>query len=263
MNIYDFDYAHFILFFGAFVRISAFMLVLPIFSNNAIPSLVKILLSFSLLVILFPSIQIGFANGVPRMDSLGDIFVLVAKELFVGLTVGFLAKLIFESIAFGFSYLGLQMGFGFSSLYDPNTEANTPVVSKFLMVIVSLLFITFDGHYMIILSISETFNVVPLGKVFIQKDIFSYVIETGSQLFLIAVKLGAPMALIIFLMNITFGVIARAVPQINVLILSFTINILVGFLVLIVMIPSLGTNVETIMGEMFMRVLGALRYLHA
>ncbi len=262
MNVYGLNVTESLLFFCGLVRVSAILAVFPIFSSSVVPPLVRVLFAFCLSTALFPAIK--STAGLAMNEYLSSnmlIAVLVIKEAVVGLTIGFMAKLIFDSISFGFAYMGMQMGFGFSNLYDPNTETQSPVVSNFVMVVVSLLFLAVDGHHLMIHAISETFTVLPLGVATFSKQLSLYVFDVGAHVFMIAVRIAAPIAVVIFLMNLGFGLIARAIPQINVLLISFTVNILVGLLVLFLVMPQLGSNVDSFFTLMFDRMSGVLVYL--
>ncbi len=263
MNIYGLDITETLLFFCGLVRVSAILVVFPIFSSNVVPPLVRILFAFCLSTALFPAIK--STSGVTASEYLNSNLLLVAlvmKEALVGVIVGFMAKVIFESISFGFAYMSMQMGFGFSNLYDPNIETSSPVVSNFVMVIVSLLFIAVDGHHLMINAIAETFTVLPLGVASFTKQLSLYVLDVGASVFVIAVRIAAPIAVVIFSINVGFGLIARAIPQVNVLLVSFTVNILVGILVLFLVMPQLGTSVGYFFQLMFEKMNGVLVHLN-
>jgi flagellar biosynthesis protein FliR len=213
-------------------------------------------------LIMFPFIESQSA-ALPRdvFNSTIGIFVIVFKEAMVGFVMGFVAKMFFEALSFAFTYIGMQMGFAMASAYDHHTEANTPIVGQFIMILATLLFLAFDGHHMLIRGMMESFHVVPVGTAAISKQMILYIMETGGQVFWIAVKLSAPMALVIFLINVGFGIIAKAVPQINVLVVSFTVNILAGFCVIVLTLPVLGVNVNEVFQIMFFRMFEVLKYM--
>ncbi|MEL4382740.1 flagellar biosynthetic protein FliR, partial [Shewanella algae] len=104
-----------------------------------------------------------------------------------------------------------------------------------------------NGHHVFFKALVQSYEVVPIGGLNFTKSLISYVLETSVQVFWIAARLSAPMALMIFLINCAFGIVAKAVPQINVFVVSFTINILAGFVVLSLSLPVFGTS----MGQVF------------
>jgi flagellar biosynthetic protein FliR len=202
------------------------------------------------------------ASGLFDPDSLTQIIMLAVKEAAVGLTLGFVAKTIFDSIAFAFTFAAMQMGFMFSSFYDPMLETQSPTISQLMMILASLLFLVFDGHHLMIKALADSFITVPLGQGQITKELSSYVIETGSQMFVIGLKLSAPIVAVLFVVNMAFGVVAKAVPQINVIMVSFTVNILVGIIVLGLCMPFFGTSIAGVTQEMITRFYGALGHFN-
>lgn len=249
-------------FFASLVRVSCLFLLLPFFGENTVPALVRIFLAFTVNLIVYP---IAVANGVSQVAILAQteigLLSLVLKEAIVGITIGFTAKVFFDGLAFAFSHIGSQMGFNMASVYDHYSETSVPVVSQMIMIFAMLLFLTLDGHHLFIKALVHSYQIVPLGEFVLTKVVVAHVLETSSQVFWIAVKLSAPMALIIFLVNCAFGIVAKAVPQINVLVVSFTVNILVGFLVISLTMPVFGTSVNEVFQMMIDRVMNLVGVL--
>jgi flagellar biosynthetic protein FliR len=263
LNVYLFNQFQILLFFSALVRVGCLLLVMPIFSDNVIPPTVKVLFSFSLTLILFPVIQAQAGVLSPTIfDSSIGIAMVVMREAIVGLIVGFVAKMFFDAISFGFSYMGMQMGFNMAASYDPHVETSTPVISQFILILCTLIFLSLDSHHVLLQAIAETFKVIPVGLGAASKLVVGYIFDAMTDVFWIAVRLAAPMASVIFLVNISFGIVSKAVPQINVMVVSFSVNILIGILVLFLTMPILGTNLIEVFQEMFLRTFGIMRFLH-
>lgn len=262
MGIYDFNDTQILLFFASFVRVSFLFMLLPIFGDNTIPVMVRLFLGFTVNLIVFP---VALASGSQMVTTLGTsdmgILMLTFKEAAVGLVMGFTAKLFFEGLNFAFGYMGMQMGFNMASVYDHHTEANTPVIAQLIMILATLLFLAMDGHQLFIKALVHSYSVIPVGEVVFSKSMATYVLQTGESVFWLAVKLSAPMALVIFLVNCAFGIISKAVPQINVLVVSFTVNILVGFLVISLTMPVFGTNMGEVFQLMMERMVNVMKYL--
>lgn len=259
---YGFSEAEIVPFFASLTRIVGLFLVLPIFGDANIPPLVKIFLSFTVNIAVFP---IAAASGLTQASALATsdlgIITLVLKELAVGLSMGFVAKLFFEGLTFAFGHVGNQMGFNMASVYDHHSEANVPVISQLIMIFATLLFLALNGHHVFLRALVQSYEVVPIGGIVFTKSLVGYVLETSTQVFWIAAKLSAPMALMIFLINCAFGVVAKAVPQINVFVVSFTVNILAGFLVLSLSMPMFGTNVSDVFKLMAERMTQFIGFL--
>ena len=262
MNLYGFNELQVIAFFASLVRVSTLLMLLPIFGDNAVPPMVKVFLSFTLNLVIFPVAQsLGLSNVAAMGTTDMGIVMLVFKEASVGLVIGFVGKCFFDGLSFAFGHMGNQMGFNMASSFDHSQEVNTPVISRMIMIIATLLFLALDGHHLFLKTLVQSFQLIPLGGITFSKAMVAYALDTGGQLFWIAAKLSAPMALMIFLINCAFGVVAKAVPQINVLVVSFSVNILAGFLVIALTLPVFGTSVGEVfqaMMDRMMHVIGLL-----
>ncbi len=246
-------------FFSSLVRVSAMFLLLPIFGDNVVPPLVRVFLAFTVNLIVYP---VAMANGgvsiAPYLDSEIGLAMLVLKESMVGIIIGFTAKIFFDGLNFAFAHLGNQMGFNMATVYDSQSETSVPVISQLIMILAMLIFLAADGHHLFIQALVQSYRVVPIGEFILSKTVALHVIETSSQVFLIAAKLSAPMALMIFLINCAFGIVSKAVPQINVLIVSFTVNILAGFLIITLTLPVFGSSVNEVFQVMIERVINLI-----
>ncbi len=261
MGFYGFNELEILHFFLSLVRVSCLFLLLPFFGDNNVPPLVKIFLAFTINLVVYPLSTVAGgmqALAVYAQSDLG-ILSLAFKEATVGLLLGFTAKLFFDGLAFAFGHMGMQMGFNMASVYDHHSESQVPVISQLIFILATLLFLGMNGHHLFLKALVDSFRLVPIGGLVFSTKIFLFVLETSSEVFWIAVKLSAPMALMIFLINCAFGIIAKAVPQINVLVVSFTVNILAGFTVILLTMPMLGTNVDEVFGLMMERVMSLMR----
>lgn len=252
---YGFAEAEIVPFFASLVRVGGLFLVVPFFGDNAIPPLVKVFLSVTINMVIFP---IAVARGLAQATELAStdlgIITLVLKEGAVGFCLGFIAKMFFEGLSFAFGHIGNQMGFNMAAAYDHHNEINTPVVSQMIMIFATLLFLAFNGHHLFLKALVQSYEVVPIGGFTISKSVIGYILDTSTQVFWIAAKLSAPMALMIFLINCAFGIVAKAVPQINVFVVSFAINILAGFVILSLSLPVFGTSVAEVFQHMAERM---------
>lgn len=262
MMLYDFNETQILLFFASLTRVIALFLLIPIFGDQNVPAIVRIFLAFTVNLIVFPvALAAGGAGVAPLLSSDVGLIVLVMKEVAVGVVMGFTARIFFDAMTFAFSHIGSQMGFSMASAYDHHSEAQTPVISHLIMILAMLLFLAMDGHHFFVRALVDSYGSVPVGGFVWKKAVALHVLETATDVFWIAVKLSAPMALVIFLINCAFGIVAKAVPQINVLVVSFTVNILAGFLVISLTLPVFGTSMAEVIQVMVERVESVMRIL--
>lgn len=262
MGLGGFNETEVLLFFASLCRVVALFLLLPIFGDQNVPGLVRIFLAFTVNIIVYPAATaMGTAALAPLLTSDMGILALVFKEVCVGVVMGFTARIFFDAMTFAFAHMGSQMGFSMASAYDHHTEANVPVISQLIMILAMLLFLAMNGHHFFVRSLVDSYSVVPVGGFVFKKAVLLHVLETASEVFWIAVKLSAPMALVIFLINCAFGIVAKAVPQINVLVVSFTVNILAGFLVISLTLPIFGSSMAEVVQVMVERVTSVMKVL--
>lgn len=262
MGLDGFTETEVLLFFASLSRVIGLFLLLPIFGDQNVPGLVRIFLAFTINIVVYPvAMSYGTASLIPLLGSDMGIVILVLKEAAVGVVMGFTARIFFDAMTFAFSHMGTQMGFSMASAYDHHSEANTPVISQLIMILAMLLFLATDGHHFFVRALVDSYGAVPVGGFVLKKSVALHILETSGQVFWIGVKLSAPMALVIFLINCAFGIVAKAVPQINVLVVSFTVNILAGFLVITLTLPVFGTSMAEVIQLMVERVESVMKVL--
>lgn len=262
MSLFNFNQAELLTFFAVLVRYSVLFSVLPLIGDHYVPSPVKILLSLAVSVALFPGL---IASGVVHPadaavwgDSLGGILGAIGTEVIFALVLGYTAKLAFEAIHFGGNLVGNFMGFGIASTYDPNMQSQTQVVAEIQAAIGFLLFLAIDGHHLMIRAALESYRIVGvgggIGGVTFSSLVNGAVVQrmagfTGDVIRL-GIEISAPIAIVLFALNVVFGILAKALPQLNILILSVTISAFVGLIMLFLTMPEFEGAASAIYGRM-------------
>lgn len=244
-NIYNFSQPEILAFVMVLIRMSSFIVSWPIFGTNNLPPQVKVLFALSIALLIFPTIdksQVMFDLDAYQM------MMLSIKEAFIGLSLGFLARTFLFSISMAGQIISVVMGLSGAQLFDPTTgEMGTPI-DRFQVLLVSLLFLAFNGHHVFLEGLVASFKLVPMSFDLINIIGFQSVGQIVQEVMEIGVKLSAPVLIAITVMNIMMAIIGRAVPQINVLITSLPVNILVGFMVMIFAMPMVLGQVEGLIG---------------
>lgn len=221
-------------YYWPFLRISALMLAAPIFSSNTITVRVRVLLAVLVAVLVAP---LAPASQAP--DPLSAIGVLMAlREVAIGLVMGFVMQLVFGAVVVAGHSVAMSMGLGFAMAVDPQNGVQVPVVSQLNVVLATLLFLAIDGHLMLIAAVAESFSLLPVAGSAPPLSLFSNVVVLGSQLFASALLLALPALTAILMINVAFGVITRAAPQLNIFAVGFPVTILAGFLFMLLALPS-------------------------
>ncbi len=228
MNNLPIDSALVINFMGVLFRIIGIFIWLPMLGDRQIPPTLKIAFAFMLTVMIYPLVSFQpLGENIPPLY----IVLMLLKESLIGLVLGFIAKVAFHGVLMAAQFVGYQMGFGMANLLDPSSGAQVSPLSQFKTVIATAIFITLNFHHVFIHSLQVSFHVIPLGELNPSPLLFKNLISFSAQIFIIGIKLAAPILTALVFTMFALGMIARTVPQVNVFVLSFPISFLVGFIV--------------------------------
>ena len=217
-----------------FLRISAMMLAAPIFSASYFNVRVRVILGLTIAVLIVPLLPA--TTAVDPLTPIG--LVLALREIAIGLVMGFVMQLVFGAVVVAGHSVAMSMGLGFAMSIDPQNGVQVPVVSQLNVVFSTLLFLAIDGHLMLLAAVVESFSVMPIGAASATDSIFASVVALGSQLFASALLLGLPTLTAILMINVAFGVITRAAPQLNIFAVGFPVTIIAGFLFMFLALPT-------------------------
>ena len=217
-----------------FLRISALLLAAPLFSAASIAVRVRVILALTVSVLIAPLLP-----SPPVVDLISGISVLLAlQEVLIGVAMGFVMQLVFGAVVVAGQAIAMSMGLGFAMSVDPQNGVQVPVVSQLNVVLATLIFLAIDGHLMLLSLLVESFTLLPVAGLINDTGLFSAVVALGSQLFANAVLLSLPTLTAILMINVAFGVITRAAPQLNIFAVGFPVTILVGFLFMLLSLPT-------------------------
>lgn len=239
MELIPFNVDQVIIFLLIFVRISTIIALLPVFGSWSIPLQLKIGLSLLLAVILFGSvISTGIETAIAFSPSL--FILLIIKEVMVGLAIGFVSSMLFTAVQFAGLLVDTEMGFGFVEMANPFTDEPVTVLGQLQVIIFTILFLLFNGHYFLILAIQKSFELVPLmGVNFSGDKMTAHIVTMISNIFILGLKFSAPVYVTLFLTELALGVIARTVPQMNIFFVGMPLKIIVGISATILALPML------------------------
>jgi flagellar biosynthetic protein FliR len=222
------------LFSAPFLRISAMMVVAPIFSAPGFNLRARVLLSVLIAALVAPSISLP-ANF--ELISLMGLVVAI-QEIGVGLMIGFILQLAFGAIVFGAQAMSMTMGLGFAMAVDPQNGVQVPVVAQLYVILGTLLFLAVDGHLALINAVARSYDFVPAGSVSMSPTSFSALISLGSIVFAGGILLALPVMTALLLINLAFGIITRTAPQLNIFAVGFPVTILAGLFIMFLVMPG-------------------------
>lgn len=212
-------------FFLIFIRIGALLFMAPIFGSPNVQNRVKVGLAFVLAFLLCPVISY---HGPGPIGSIWGLTVGLLGEIFIGIWIGFMIGLVFEAVRLSGQLVGFQMGFGVASIIDPVSGGQYSVIAQLKNIFAYLLFLSINGHHIVLRALAESFDVVPLLDFSFSSGLLDQIIRLTGSMFGIALKIGAPIIAISFFTSVALGLVARTVPQINVFIVGFPLKIAMG-----------------------------------
>ncbi|TAL63537.1 MAG: flagellar biosynthetic protein FliR [Legionella sp.] len=240
----DIEYQTIIRFFSQGIwpmaRISGLMLTVPVFSSDIVPARVKIFFILALTITCAPFVpeQLSFEHFS------GVYIVYIVQELFLGLLMGFVLQLVFQIFVLGGQIISMQAGLGFAVMVDPSSKASVPLISQFYLMMVSLMFLALNGHIAILDTLIESFSWLPIGQVTIKESILWSVINFSGWMFKEAVLISIPALLSLLIVSLSFGIMTRVAPQLNIFSLGFPLTLLMGILIIQVGLPTVGAEIS-------------------
>jgi flagellar biosynthetic protein FliR len=218
------------------MRVSGFIVTMPVIGSSSVPNQVKILLALSLTVILFPTV--GWQKLNVDFESL-NIVQYAIKEVFIGLTFGFLCRTFFMTIMMAGQIMSITIGISSAQLYNPMLEETVTPFDQFYSILATLFFLAINGHHLLINGIVSTFELIPIIEPSISLQGLGGVTAIVTTATTMAVQISAPILVSILMMNLAMALVGRAVPQINILMTSIPITTLTGLAVMFITMPVL------------------------
>lgn len=221
--------------FFAFVRINALLTFLPFFGDQPIPLRFRTALSAILAIVVIPTIS--KMHMPAEIRSISGALLLVFGEIIVGVTVGYLSKLCLDAVVAASTLVATQMGFGADKLFIPDYSGELDSFTALHRMIVLLLFLSLNLHYGFLVAILRCFDTVPLFKSRPSLNIVNIFVHSSGEIFQIAIQLSSPILVGILLSTTALGVLSRTVPQLNVFVISYGVNFVLGILVYLATLP--------------------------
>lgn len=223
-------------FFLIFLRVSAVIFTVPILGSKSVPATVKSGLSLALTFALFGTLWDG---ATPlQTDSLLWL-IAAAGELMLGIAIGLLVRLIFAGVQMAGQVSGYQMGLAIANIMDPATSAQVPILAQMYNLIAMLLFVTFNAHHWFIRGLMESYTLIPPLQVHFTGSAVKFLIDAAGGMFVVAVKVGAPVIVVLLITSVAFGLLARTVPQMNIFIVAMPLKVAVGLIFVGLSLPFL------------------------
>lgn len=218
-------------FFLILVRVSTFMFLFPIFNSRVFPVLIKVFLSLVITMLLYPVLKIDVSVFPTNMI---ETLIMFFSEFVVGFSIGLSVSIFFAAVQFAGQLIGFQMGFSMINVIDPQSGSNISLVEQFAYWLVLLMFLIFNGHHLLIYSLTKSFELIAVGSIVFKKIVITKFFDMSFQIFVLGFKIGAPAIAALFFVNVGFGIMGKFAPQMNVMLVTFPVNIAVGLIFFII-----------------------------
>ena len=228
------DTMYFLALFLIFLRVTAFFAITNVFFPNGTPKTLKAMFSLIFSFALLSGVDYESLNEI---TSNYYLIIYMIFEITNGLILGLVSNIAFEVVLMAGSLLDVHIGLSMVNTLDPNSKANTTITGNLLHYVALIIFFIVDGHHMLIKSLMESFITLPMGNGLFHAETMSTLIEIIANYFAIGLKIAIPIVLIMILTDVAMGLVSRAVPQINVMILGMPVKMLVGILAISVSLP--------------------------
>ncbi len=215
-------------------RISGLFLSAPILSSRIIPVRVKVLTIIGLAAVMVYFIPVNYIRAI---DTPGFFIAALAVEILIGYTIGFVAYMVFAAIQLAGQVMDMQMGFAIVNVVDPQSGTQIPLMGNLTQTISLLMYLAIDGHHYLFQALIQSYKLIPVLGLSLNAGFYDLIFDISVYMFVIAVKIAAPIVIAIMTADIAMGFIARTVPQMNVFIVGLPLKILVGLGTLFVVMP--------------------------
>lgn len=210
-----------------FLRLSAFLVVLPFFSMAGFPITMRVAvgaLGALLIAPILPPVPLG------KLDFL-SILGVMGQEISVGLLMGFVSRLVFYAVDIAGSIISTEMGLNLASIFDPMSQQSSPLAGTILTFLATVVLLTLNLHHWMLLAFVRTYTVLPVGSMHLSDALFQTIVQDTSRVFVLALQISAPTIAASFIITMVFSVLSRAVPQMNAFMEVFAFRIIGGLIV--------------------------------
>jgi flagellar biosynthesis protein FliR len=223
-----------VIFFAVLTRISAFFLILPVFGWQTLPMRFKMVLTV-LLAVFFCAV------APVKIDTKGigilQIILLLVSEATYGLALGLIVVSLFSVVKLAGVIIEREMGLSMAQVLDPLTGEEADPLSSLIEILFILLFLSADGHHILLLIISKSYAAFPVGTVPTIGVLANGIINAGSTMLIAGLRLAAPILAALLVLMVTLALLARLVPEMNILFISFPVSICVGLFMASAFLP--------------------------
>jgi flagellar biosynthetic protein FliR len=232
----------------------------PFFSSRIIPVLVKAGLVLIITIVLFSVID---NKEFQFPDTLCGMVQMITAELIIGMILGLLVRMLFEGIRMMGQLVGFQTGFAITNILDPQSGMQVSILSNMAYLVAMVIFLILNGHHILLNAIRESFEIINVGALSLDRRIFQEIINASGDMFVIAIKIGAPAIAALLFTKVVFGLITKLIPQMNIMIVAFPVQIIIGLIFFGVCLNVILRFMERYLGDLGSLLINTMNCLKA
>ncbi len=258
MELLNFSIDQFKVFLLILIRISVVLYLFPVFSSTMIPGPVKAGLALVMSLALMPVVPVDPARFPGNAIAL---LIYGVSEFFIGMVLALSIRIFLAAVELAGQLIGFQMGFAIINVLDPQTGTQVSIMGQIGNLVVLIVFLALNGHHALIYGLVESFRVVDIGLISLRKGLLLQVLSLMSDMFGLAVQIGAPAIVALLFTSAGFGITAKFVPQMNILIAAFPVKIIVGLIFFGLCIQVMATVTRNYLTQYPSLILSLLRWM--
>ena len=241
------------------LRVSAIIVFIPVISEQTVPMRVKAGLSIMVSLIIFPLV-FSQLPSTKNFHILEVIFLMIG-EVLIGVTIGFVARLVFAAIQLAGDIIGFQMGFAVANVIDPMSAQMVSIITQLQYLIAMLVFLAVNAHHLFFQAIVQSYVLIAPLSFHFSGQLMQFIFDLSREMFVIALKIAAPIMAVMLFTNVALGVVARTVPQMNIFIVGFPLQISLGLILLGLTAPLFVRMTQAIIGGLEGKIVTVLRLM--
>ncbi len=233
-------------------RILGLVASAPVVGSTGIPRRTRLMLGLAITVALAPLLP-----PMPAVSpSSGAGLWIVAQQMLIGVGMGFAMRIVFAAVEVAGEFIGLEMGLGFATFFDPTSSSQTPVVSELLNLLAILAFLALNGPLLYVATLAQSFEAIPVSTTPLGAASWKNLAELGSLMFSAGLLLALPVLVALMIINLALAVLTRAAPQLNVFAIGFPLTLGGGLIALATSLHYMAVPLQALFEQGMTAMLG-------
>ena len=230
-----------------FARISGLLMVMPLIGSRMVTQRVRILLAVAITLAVVPILP-----PMPAVDAISlASFIIILQQLLIGIALGFIVEMLTQVYVIAGQLIAMQTGLGIATTVDPSQGASVVVISQWFLFLVSLVFISLNGHLVLIEILIDSFSTFPVSMQGFSAEDFGLIVRWSGWMFAAALVISLPAIAALLVVNLAFGVMTRAAPQLNIFALGFPVTMIFGLFIMWLSVGEMAVSFQNQMDTLF------------